>query len=107
MRVSGGESVCPPPASTPTRADGKMGGALHCGWMGGGGGGGLGTQKPSCAWRMGANLPSLPPTPGPAFSTPTAATPPRIPTGLLHPRRLAALGCDLPCLGRRWELKRP
>lgn len=37
MRVSGGESVCPPLAPALIRADGKMGGALHCGWMGGGG----------------------------------------------------------------------
>lgn len=35
----------------------------------------LGPQKPSCAWRMGANLPSLPPPPGPAFSTPTRGYP--------------------------------
>lgn len=58
MRVSRGESVCPPPAPAPTQADGKMGGALHCGWMGGGGG--RGTQKPSCARRKRARLLSLP-----------------------------------------------
>lgn len=34
----------PTPAPTPIRADGKMGGALHCGWTGGGGAGGLGTR---------------------------------------------------------------
>lgn len=66
MRVSRGECVCPPPAPAPTRADGKMGGAQHCGWMSGGGG--RGTQKPSCAWRKGANLPSLT---GPESFTPS------------------------------------
>lgn len=38
VSVSGGESVCAPPAPAPIRAAGKMGGARHCGRMGGGGG---------------------------------------------------------------------
>lgn len=35
MRVSREESVCPPPAPAPTRADGRVGGALR--WVEGGG----------------------------------------------------------------------
>lgn len=50
MRVSGGKGVCQPLAPALTRAVGKMGGDLHCGWMGGGGG---------RAWRKGNYLPSL------------------------------------------------
>lgn len=58
MRVSGGESICPPPIPAPTRADGKMGGALHCvdGW-------GWGTRYSKailCSEKRGQSAFSLP-----------------------------------------------
>ncbi|XP_036092771.1 homeobox protein Hox-C6 isoform X3 [Rousettus aegyptiacus] len=56
-------------------------------WMGGGGG--RGTQKPSCARRKGANLPSLSRR---GVPTPIAATSPRVSTELLHPPRPGCSG---------------
>lgn len=96
MRVSRGESVCPPPAPAPTQAAGKMGGALHCGWMGGGGG--RGTQKPSCARRKRARLPSFPQQSVSSQDTPWSASP----TSALQLWTRICLA-----LGRRWELGRP
>lgn len=94
--------ACPcHPCFTPTRADGRW---EVLGTAGGWVGWGLEVLKAILCLENGGQSAFSPPDPGPAFSTPTSHH--RIPTGLLHPRRLAALGCDLTCLGRRWELKR-
>lgn len=103
MRVSGGESVCPPPAPTPHSSGWKDGRCLVLrvnGW-------GWGTRYSKailCLEKGGQSAFSPPAWRSPL---PTAATLPRIPTGLLHPPGLAALGWDLPSLRRRWDLGRP
>lgn len=56
----------PTPSSRPHSSGRKDGRCPALRWMSGGGG--RGTQKPSCAWRKGANLPSLT---GPESFTPS------------------------------------
>lgn len=89
MRVSRGESVCPPPAPAPTQAAGKMGGALHCGWMSGWVGVGDAVLKSHLV--HGEKGPDC-------LLSPSKASPPRIRPGLPHPPRPYSfgLGCVLP-----------
>lgn len=68
------------------------------GWVG------VGTPYSPSAGRNGAYPPSLPRVASPS---PTAATPPRIHTGLLNPPRPACSGLGSALSGRRWKLGRP
>lgn len=94
MSVSGGESVCAPPAPAPIRAAGKRGGAQHCGRVGGGGGLVLlqrGEQKGLFAFSPPEGVPhpqQRPPHPGSMLDSVTHLGP-------------AAPGEERPCLGGR------
>lgn len=88
MRVSGGESVCPPPDPAQTqRAERWEVPYTVGGWMGVED---AVLQSHLVLGKKGANMPSRP---RPRVRCPKPlATPPRISTGLLYTPRLAALG---------------
>lgn len=68
MRVSQGESVCPTAVPAPTLADGRVGGALHCGWRGWDAGE-YAVFKSHLV--LGVKRPIRFPSPGPALPTPS------------------------------------